>query len=190
MGFNALDCLRRYQTSVRAKAWQREAGQLKWDRKRDALLVEAVRKHGEGKWQVCRSGGGGGGGAGLCCIRCCVFACVTHVHHHVFPYICIPTCAYTHTNTLIPPPPPPPQAIGGELGCAPSTAMYRWRSKIKPSLHSTIKKGPWHKTEDQQLKLAVEYFGMQWTQVARMVDGRTDAQCRERWCNVLDPSLK
>lgn len=29
-----------------------------------------------------------------------------------------------------------------------------------------------------------------WSQVAQMVPGRKSLQCRERWCNVLDPDLK
>lgn len=29
-----------------------------------------------------------------------------------------------------------------------------------------------------------------WSSIADMVGGRTQTQCRERWCNVLDPDLK
>ena len=29
-----------------------------------------------------------------------------------------------------------------------------------------------------------------WSTVAEMVKGRNQTQCRERWCNVLDPTLK
>ena len=29
-----------------------------------------------------------------------------------------------------------------------------------------------------------------WSQIAEMVPGRKSLQCRERWCNVLDPDLK
>ena len=29
-----------------------------------------------------------------------------------------------------------------------------------------------------------------WSSVAEMVPGRSQTQCRERWCNVLDPTVK
>ena len=29
-----------------------------------------------------------------------------------------------------------------------------------------------------------------WSSVAEMVHGRSQTQCRERWCNVLDPTVK
>jgi hypothetical protein len=31
--------------------------------------------------------------------------------------------------------------------------------------------------------------GTNWRDVERQVRGRTDAQCRERWVNILDPNL-
>lgn len=82
------------------------------------------------------------------------------------------------------------QAISGELGCAPSTAMYRWRAVVQPSLKEGSRKGPWSPEEDAKLNAAIALFGQRWFLVATMVPGRTDTQCRERYCNVLDPSLK
>lgn len=29
-----------------------------------------------------------------------------------------------------------------------------------------------------------------WSSIAEMVHGRSQTQCRERWCNVLDPTVK
>lgn len=33
-------------------------------------------------------------------------------------------------------------------------------------------------------------MGTNWIGCARRVEGRTDSQCRERWLNVLDPTIK
>ena len=44
--------------------------------------------------------------------------------------------------------------------------------------------------EDECLREAVRIYGVaKWSQVQQMVPGRTDVQCRERWSNILDPSL-
>ena len=52
-------------------------------------------------------------------------------------------------------------------------------------------KGPWSQTEDDQLsELVSRYGGKQWARIATMMPGRTGKQCRERWCNNLDPTLK
>ena len=46
-------------------------------------------------------------------------------------------------------------------------------------------------TEDAQLTELVKRFGgKQWARIASMLPGRTGKQCRERWCNNLDPTLK
>ena len=37
---------------------------------------------------------------------------------------------------------------------------------------------------------AVENCGRRWREVAKRVPARSDKQCRERFCNVLDPDLK
>jgi len=52
-------------------------------------------------------------------------------------------------------------------------------------------KGPWSASEDGQLvDLVGQYGGKHWARIASMLPGRTGKQCRERWCNNLDPSLK
>jgi len=52
-------------------------------------------------------------------------------------------------------------------------------------------KGPWCPNEDAQLvELVKQYGGKHWARIASMLPGRTGKQCRERWCNNLDPSLK
>ena len=51
--------------------------------------------------------------------------------------------------------------------------------------------GPWCPTEDAQLvELVQQYGGKHWARIASLLPGRTGKQCRERWCNNLDPSLK
>ncbi|EOD38440.1 hypothetical protein EMIHUDRAFT_57025, partial [Emiliania huxleyi CCMP1516] len=51
--------------------------------------------------------------------------------------------------------------------------LQRWRYSVDPSLN----KGKWSEAR-------------RWTDIGREVDGRTPMQCRERWCNRLDPALK
>lgn len=40
------------------------------------------------------------------------------------------------------------------------------------------------------MELVRQYGGKHWARIAGMLPGRTGKQCRERWCNNLDPSLK
>ncbi|KAJ7541402.1 hypothetical protein O6H91_10G058000 [Diphasiastrum complanatum] len=63
----------------------------------------------------------------------------------------------------------------------------RWHKVVHPGRRS----GRWNVEEDKRLTWAVSlYDSKQWNRIASHVPGRTDVQCRERWCNVLDPSLK
>ena len=53
------------------------------------------------------------------------------------------------------------------------------------------KKRSWNTEEDQQLIELVQIHGpQQWNSIAVQLDNRTGKQCRERWHNQLDPSLK
>lgn len=63
--------------------------------------------------------------------------------------------------------------------------MHRWQK----TLRSGIKKGRWSEDEDKKLRLAVHAYGTRWALVQQHVQTRTDMQCRERWCNILDPQL-
>jgi hypothetical protein len=48
----------------------------------------------------------------------------------------------------------------------------------------------WSKDEDRTLREKVEQFGTQnWVIIARFLPGRLGRQCRERWHNVIDPSI-
>jgi len=52
-------------------------------------------------------------------------------------------------------------------------------------------KGPWSKEEDELLaSLVAEYGAKKWSVIAEKVPGRIGKQCRERWLNHLDTSVK
>ncbi|GAA5948071.1 hypothetical protein JCM3765_007095 [Sporobolomyces pararoseus] len=77
------------------------------------------------------------------------------------------------------------QIIARICGKHSNACINRWTKSLKP----TITKGKWSLQEDESLKTAVALVGTHWKSVADRVRGRTDAQCRERWTNVLDPVL-
>lgn len=75
--------------------------------------------------------------------------------------------------------------IEGRTG---AQCLNRWCKSIHPGRK---KVGRWTVEEDKRLKLAVMVYGPKsWKKIASFVPGRTEVQCRERWCNVIDPSLK
>lgn len=52
-------------------------------------------------------------------------------------------------------------------------------------------KGPWSPEEDQLLaRLVAEFGAKKWSVIAEHVPGRIGKQCRERWLNHLDTSVK
>ncbi|GKC29594.1 Myb domain protein 4r1, partial [Tanacetum coccineum] len=64
----------------------------------------------------------------------------------------------------------------------------RWKNSLNP-LRARV--GRWDSDEDKRLKIAVRLFGAKnWNKITKFVPGRTQVQCRERWVNCLDPSLK
>lgn len=61
------------------------------------------------------------------------------------------------------------------------------RTRYLRTLDENIRHGRWTDHEDLLLMSAVARFGAKdWGKVAKCVVGRSDGQCRERWCNVLD----
>ncbi|GAA5865724.1 hypothetical protein JCM1840_003233 [Sporobolomyces johnsonii] len=78
------------------------------------------------------------------------------------------------------------QAVARHAGRNSNQCINRWTKSLKPS----IKRGKWTTAEDDALRSAVAAVGQNWKHVAPRVGGRTDAQCRERWTNVLDPRLE
>ncbi|CAG8523314.1 12230_t:CDS:10 [Ambispora gerdemannii] len=65
--------------------------------------------------------------------------------------------------------------------------LHRWTKTLSP----IRKTGRWSAKEDELLKQAVLLHGPKnWVKLQQYVPGRTDVQCRERWKNVLDSSIK
>ncbi|CAH2098329.1 unnamed protein product [Euphydryas editha] len=65
--------------------------------------------------------------------------------------------------------------------------QQRWTKVVNPELV----KGPWTKEEDEKVMELVAKFGpKKWTLIARHLKGRIGKQCRERWHNHLNPSIK
>ncbi|KAI9481507.1 MAG: hypothetical protein EXX96DRAFT_481076, partial [Benjaminiella poitrasii] len=64
--------------------------------------------------------------------------------------------------------------------------LHRWSKTLKPG----IVRKRWTAEDDEALQRAVHLYGVgNWTKIQRLVKGRTDMQCRERWANVLHPGI-
>jgi hypothetical protein len=65
--------------------------------------------------------------------------------------------------------------------------LAHWRKVADPD----IVRGSWTVTEDQTIIQWIETNGpAKWANLAELLPGRIAKQCRERWCNHLDPSIK
>jgi hypothetical protein len=64
--------------------------------------------------------------------------------------------------------------------------LHRWSKVLKPGLV----KGLWTNEEDSIILQCIDNGMIKWTEIADCVPGRSSKQCRERWSNHLDPSLK
>jgi len=70
--------------------------------------------------------------------------------------------------------------------CLPRQVAERWKLVKDKTV-----KGPWSDHEDSLLKALVTKLGAKkWSNIANYVPGRKGKQCRERWLNHLDPTLK
>jgi myb proto-oncogene protein len=67
----------------------------------------------------------------------------------------------------------------------------RWRDVLDPSNALTAgRKGYWSEEEFIKLKKAVEDNRAQnWSEIARLVPGRTESQCKPKWFNTSDPTI-
>jgi hypothetical protein len=62
----------------------------------------------------------------------------------------------------------------------------RWSKVLDPSLL----KGSWTRSEDEMIMSYVARNGTKsWSKLSELLPGRTGKQCRERWCNALDPAI-
>jgi hypothetical protein len=75
--------------------------------------------------------------------------------------------------------------VARHVGRHSNQCINRWSKSVRPD----ITRGRWSKEEDELLKAAVEACGRSWKAVAPRVKGRTDAQCRERYMNLLNPDI-
>ena len=65
--------------------------------------------------------------------------------------------------------------------------LHRWQKVLRPGLV----KGPWTAEEDSIVtELVKEHGTKKWSQISQKLNGRLGKQCRERWYNHLDPSIK
>ena len=59
----------------------------------------------------------------------------------------------------------------------------RWKKSLHPARERV---GRWIEDEDKRLKVAVMLFGPKnWNKIAQFVPGRTQVQCRERYCGII-----
>jgi hypothetical protein len=72
-------------------------------------------------------------------------------------------------------------------GRSPKQVLSHWKKVANPD----IVRGSWTFMEDQLILRWVATRGpCQWTALAEQLPGRIAKQCRERWCNHLDPHIK
>lgn len=81
------------------------------------------------------------------------------------------------------------RATGGDAGAY--QRDYQRKRYAVWADDTTSKKGHWSSREDQMLRERVAEAGARrWSFIAQALPGRIGKQCRERWHNHLDPSIK
>ncbi|XP_067630031.1 cell division cycle 5-related protein-like [Eurosta solidaginis] len=70
--------------------------------------------------------------------------------------------------------------------------LYRNNSQLYSTVpRIMIKGGVWRNTEDEILKAAVMKYGKnQWSRIASLLHRKSAKQCKARWYEWLDPSIK
>ena len=72
---------------------------------------------------------------------------------------------------------------------SPDATAQQCQNRYQRTLDPTLKRGGWSPAEDAKLHLAVSAYGNSWVDVAVMMEGRNNEQCRDRWNERLDPSI-
>ncbi|KIJ70493.1 hypothetical protein HYDPIDRAFT_23596 [Hydnomerulius pinastri MD-312] len=67
----------------------------------------------------------------------------------------------------------------------PSQCSNRYQKTIDPSL----KRANWTAEEDARLRVAVAAYGSSWVDVAAVLPGRHNDQCRDRWLEQVNPAI-
>lgn len=67
----------------------------------------------------------------------------------------------------------------------PAQCQNRYYRSLDPSL----RRGNWVDEEDTRLRQAVALFGNSWVDVASVMPGRNNEQCRDRWSERLNPNV-
>ena len=64
--------------------------------------------------------------------------------------------------------------------------QIRWSKTLDP----TLRRGNWTEEEEERLHKAVAAYGSSWVQVASVISGRTNDQCREKWHEQVNSSTE
>ncbi|KAJ7368060.1 hypothetical protein DFH08DRAFT_830201 [Mycena albidolilacea] len=72
---------------------------------------------------------------------------------------------------------------------SPNLTANQCSTRYLRTLDPTLRRGVWTPEEDERLIAAVAGYGRgAWTEVANVIPGRTNEQCRDRWLSALDPT--
>jgi hypothetical protein len=67
---------------------------------------------------------------------------------------------------------------------SPYTTTSQCQTRYVRTVDPGIKRGTWSSEENERLRKAIAAFGNSWIDVAGVLPGRTNEQCRERWSEV------
>ena len=162
----------------RAKRTPAAAG--KWTPGEDQELRKIVQEHGARNWKHVRRSL-----AALCPPLLCPLpplpATCLPAHHPLTrrspAYCCCRATPHAQIADLL-------GGLRTDVQC-----LHRWNKVLKPGLL----KGPWTAEEDNIVRSMVNQFGLgkiKWSEIATQLPGRIGKQCRERWFNHLDPSIR
>merc|ERR1712096_538732 len=69
--------------------------------------------------------------------------------------------------------------------------VYHFYLILLTKMKYIVKGGTWGNTEDEILKAAVMKYGLnQWSRIASLLHRKSSKQCKARWYEWLDPSIK